>query len=662
MADTEVGLVWKLSAQGTQAVRNAIKVVGDEVKVVASLREREARALGGHNQRAVSSIQELAARTRGVRQELPRVATASRAAENALMRAGVTGSSAFSGLKQQARSLWSTLSGFAGMAGLGVGLFGFEAVRRDAIALSDVIRGIQTGTGKTDAEAAKLSARFRGMALDVGKPAAEIADLADTIGDISGMFDRAATAAPKLELLAGAFNVKDVGAMGEAFAGIEKITGGKLSVDKQLAMLKEMAALTPMKEEDWAAATAKAAGPLATSGGLQGEGGVRALGGIVAVLGKTYSQQPRKIQGGIDQLLDVFQKQLTDSELATTLLRLGVDTKDAGTMFESFLGVLKKTPNALADVEGIPDELKQILGGAVVNLETFKKATAGITGDVPGLLRTLADRMKDPAVAFGRATEALKQALTPLVARLASWIAGNQGKIAALANFFGRLGGWAASQGDLVLSFLAAMAMRSAAAKLGLGMGGAGAVPGLPGMGGASGAGGGWVMGPGGAPVLLPGPGGGGGYQRTPLPPRMGSPAYDDWKARQAAGGAPGWGTTVGGAALGLGGAALQFLGPMLALRNAWGALSGEESPIATMLKGKMSRRDAMSVSGQGAGFAQGGMGALMGATAERIQNAITIQQTFNISADGVLTDTTTRQDQRQQPATVDTDVMFAGV
>ena len=72
--DTDVGLIWRLRAEGTQQVQAALRSVADaEV--------RSATVVGGYRQRAVSSISDLAARTRNYGRELPRVTSAVRSTD-----------------------------------------------------------------------------------------------------------------------------------------------------------------------------------------------------------------------------------------------------------------------------------------------------------------------------------------------------------------------------------------------------------------------------------------------------------------------------------------------------------------------------------------------------------------------------------------------------
>lgn len=508
--DTEVGLIWRLRSQGTQQVQADLRRITGTV-----------------------------GQTRAAAQIAP----------------NVTGwNTALGSVKAQAVGLLGSLGKLAGFAGIGAGLFGLNAVRKDFMALDAVLLEIQNSQGLTDDQTAVLGKRFHEMGYEAGKSAAEIATLADSMSDLGTTWNRALEAAPKLDLYARSINLDDTGAVAETFSGLEKISGGQIPVMRQIAMLREMQRSTPMSEANFMAATAKAAGPAGAVGNLKGESGIRSLGGIIATLGKTYALQPRKIQGGMDQLLDVFQ----DPKLRVAINGLGVDTTDIGTMFEGLLRKMKESPQALDGIEGLADEFKIIMQGAVANVETFKAAQSQISGDTRALGADLERAGKSSAVSFGRAVESLKSALEPIVARLAAWVGQNQEKIAAFGAFLGRLGAWAAENGQAVIAFFAALAIR---ARMPQGAGGG------PVFGGAPGAGGGGMM----PMVPMMGPGGGHGSPgaapsaRAPMPPwQAGSQAQRDmqaFRASQAAG--PGWGAAAGGAAMAAGGGLAGFIAPV---------------------------------------------------------------------------------------------------
>jgi hypothetical protein len=482
--DTEVGLIWRLRAQGTQQVQAELRRLTGGVQQTRAAAER-APSMGGWR-------------------------------------------TSFGSVQAQATGLLGTLGKLAGFAGLGVGLFGLDAVRRDFVALDDVLLEIQNSQGLTDDATAALGKRFHEMGWEAGKSAAEIATLADSVSDISGQWNRALEAAPKLSLYARSINLGDTSAVAETFAGLEKIGGGTLPVMRQLAMLREMQRSTPMSEANFMAAASKAAGPAGDVGNLRGEAGIRSLGGIIATLGKTYALQPRKIQGGMDQLLDVFQ----DEKMRTAIRGLGVDTTNIGTMFEGLLRKLKDSPKALDGIEGLADEFKIIMRGAVTNVETFRAAQRQITGNTQALGADLERTEHSMAVSMGRVAESLKTALEPIVAALAETLGKpeTQAKIAALGRFLGALGAWAAENGQTVLAFFAALAIRARLPQ------GAGGVPLFP---GATGAGGG------GAPMLLGAPGaqaagsGAGAPASSGAPPwQAGSQAQQDMRAFRAAQGA----------------------------------------------------------------------------------------------------------------------------
>jgi hypothetical protein len=435
MAETEVGLVWRLRAQGTRDVQAEIQ-----------------RVTGGLTQARTTAGQ------------APNV---------------TPWKSAIGGVHAEARNLLGTLGKVAAWGGLAAGAFGVSAVLKGFVSLSDEMRGIQTDTGKTDTQMAQLTERFRNLAGSIGKPAEEIAGLAHLINDLTGSFDRAAEAAPQLDLLAGAFGVKDVPAFGRAFAGLETISGGKIPVDKQMAMLREMLRATPMAEESTLEAAGRGAGRAASIGRLTGAEGIQSFGGILATLGKTYAQQPRKIQSGLDAILDTFELQLKDPEVRRSLTRLGVNMADAGTMFQGLLTALSTNPRALDAIKGLPSELGTIMLGAVANAGTYNDAMRGINGDVAALAATLAARKNDPSVKLGQATERMKQALEPLIVSLLPKLTAAVQKIAPWLERFAK---FAADHGDALLSFLTFMAARALTAQI------AGAFGGPAGAGGAAGA------------------------------------------------------------------------------------------------------------------------------------------------------------------------------
>lgn len=510
--DTEVGLIWRLRSQGTQQVQADLRRITGTV-----------------------------GQTRAAAQIAP----------------NVTGwNTALGSVKAQAVGLLGSLGKLAGFAGIGAGLFGLNAVRKDFMALDAVLLEIQNSQGLTDDQTAVLGKRFHEMGYEAGKSAAEIATLADSMSDLGTTWNRALEAAPKLDLYARSINLDDTGAVAETFSGLEKISGGQIPVMRQIAMLGEMQAATPMSEANFMQATARAAGPAGAVGNLQGEAGIRSLGGIIATLGKTYALQPRRIQGGMDQLIDVFQ----DTKMREAIRALGVDTTDIGTMFEGLLRKMKESPQALDGIEGLADEFKIIMQGAVANVETFKAAQKQITGNTKELGVKLDRAGSSASASLARVSESLKTALEPIVEAMANWLGKkeNQEKIAAFANFLGQLGKWAAENGQTVIAFFAALAIR---ARMPQGAGGG------PVFGGAPGAGGGGMM----PMVPMMGPGGGHGSPgaapsaRAPMPPwQAGSQAQRDmqaFRASQAAG--PGWGAAAGGAAMAAGGGLAGFIAPV---------------------------------------------------------------------------------------------------
>jgi len=337
---------------------------------------------------------------------------------------------------------------------------------------------------------------------------------------VTAQWPRALEAAPKLELCARSINTKDTQGLGRAFAGTEKITGGKLPVDQELALLREViASVQNMAKEDTIDAFRLSAGPMATKGGLSGVEGLQQLGGMLSVLGAAYGEQPRKIQSAMEQILDVFQAQMDNPELKASLHMLGVDTTNAGTMFRSMLPVLERTPSAFAGISMIPDDLVAVMRGAAENMARFDDAAAAITGNVKALAADLARAKNSPAAAFATTIELLKGALEPLIGRLAAWLSANTDKVEAFARFLARLGGLAAEHGEAILALFAGLALQPRMMP----------PPGLSAPGGGGGPGG--MMMP---PVI---PAGGGGC-RTPMPPRRGSQAWQDVQAgpRAAAG------------------------------------------------------------------------------------------------------------------------------
>ena len=200
--DTTVGLTWRLRAEGSRAVQ--------------------------------SDIQRLTGSVRGARQE------ASRAPAMGGWR------SSFTAANTEARGLWSTLTKIGGWAGIGAGALGIQASVQSFLSLDQALVALRTQLGPVEGDTTKLGNAFRALAKEVGKPAAEIAGLADGIADLDVAWKRAMEAAPKVSLLAGAIGVEDVQGVGRAFAGLEKITKGGLGVDKQLALLREMQRGTPM--------------------------------------------------------------------------------------------------------------------------------------------------------------------------------------------------------------------------------------------------------------------------------------------------------------------------------------------------------------------------------------------------------------------------------
>lgn len=384
MSDTTVGLTWKLRAQGAGDVKGQIGQVTGAVKGARAEASR-APAMGGWK-------------------------------------------NGFATANAGASKLWGTLTKMSGMIGLGAGVMGIASSAKSFLALDQEMIALQTQLALTDAETTKLADNFRKMATEIGKPAEEIAGLADTMNDLGVTWSRAVESASKVSLFATGIGVKDIQAVGEAFAGLEAIGGGTMGIDKQLALLREMQRLSGLKEEDFFGAASKAARPMSVVGKLQGETGIKQLGAIIATLGKTYAAQPRKIQSGLDQLLDVFEKAASDPEFRRSMQHLGINFKDAGTMFESTLNVLAKTPRALDAVEGLPDEFKSILGGAVKNVAAFRDSMGGMVGNTDALAADLERARNSSTAELGKATEALKQALIPIVEVLFKALAG-------LANF-----------------------------------------------------------------------------------------------------------------------------------------------------------------------------------------------------------------------------------
>lgn len=597
--DTEVGLIWRLRSQGTQQVQADLRRITGTVS-----------------------------QTRAAAQIAPNVAG---------------WNTALGSVKAQAVGLLGSLGKLAGFAGIGAGLFGLNAVRKDFMALDAVLLEIQNSQGLSDDATAALGKRFHEMGYEAGKSAAEIATLADSMSDLGTTWNRALEAAPKLDLYARSINLDDTGAVAETFAGIEKIGGGQVPVMRQIAMLREMQRSTPMSEANFMAATAKAAGPAGAVGNLQGEAGIRSLGGIIATLGKTYALQPRKIQGGMDQLLTVFQ----DPKLRVAINGLGVDTTDIGTMFEGLLRKMKESPQALDGIEGLSDEFKIIMQGAVSNVETFKAAQKQITGNTKALGADLERTGKSAAVSFGRAVESLKTALEPIVARLAAWVGQNQEKIAAFGAFLGRLGAWAAENGQAVIAFFAALAIR---ARMPIGAGGA------PVFGGGPGGGGGMM------PMVPIGFGGGGSSPaaapggRTAMPPwQSGSQAQADWRAFQASQAAAArssgaLGLAAGAAARALGPMALYMVGANEAIELFTRAVNGQfgsgitdeiERAVDSYYGGPKRSKEAISSAAQAEAQAREEY-------TRRVEAArIEIHLQTNVSGSGVTAQATARQDGR---------------
>jgi len=408
MAETEVGLVWRLRAQGTRDVQAEIQ------KITGGL--TQARTTAG---------------------QAPNVSG---------------WKTAIGGVHTEARSFLGTLGKIAGWGGLAAGAFGMRAVVGDFLSLSDTMRGIQSDTGRSDSEIAKLTERFRNLATEIGKPASEIAAMADLIKDLGTALDRAVEAAPKLEVLAGAFNVKDVQSVATAFAGLEKLSGGKLSVEQQTAMLREILIATPLSKEATLEAVTRSGGRAATIGHMTGEGGIASLGGILATLGKTYSGQEKKIQSGLEAILDGFEAQLTNPEVRRALGRLGINMTDAGTMFDGMLKVLKTTPTALDNIKGLPDGLGTILRGAVRNADVYTQAMGGIVGDTKALRATLTARMTDPSVKLGQSVEKLKAAFEPLIATLLPSLCEAITGLQPLLNLLGKAAAYAADQWEVLVA------------------------------------------------------------------------------------------------------------------------------------------------------------------------------------------------------------------
>lgn len=598
--ETEVGLIWRLRVQGTQQVQS------------------ELRRLAGSLEQSRS--------------------TAARAPNMAGWRTAV------GGVHSEVRALAGTLRQVAGFAGIGAGLVGIDAVRRDVVSLDNVLLEIQNSQELTDAQTADLGRRFHEMGYEAGKSASEIAGLADSMSDLGTQWSRALEIAPKLSLYARSINLDDTSAIAETFSGLEKISGGQIPVLKQLAMLREMQRTTPMSEANFMQAAARASGAAASVGNLRGEEGIRSLGGIIATLGKTYALQPRKIQGGMDQLIDVYQ----DTKLREAIGGLGVDVTDIGTMFEGLLRKLKDSPKALDGIEGLADEFRIIMQGAVSNVETFRAAQRQIAGNTQALGGDLDRAGKSLSVSLGRVGEGLKLALEPIVARLAEWIGQHQEQIAAFGRFLGALGAWAAENGQTVLAFFAALAIRARMPQV---------APGVPVGGGAPGGGGFMPMmpmvGAGGGPAAASG-------GRAPMPPwQAGSQAQRDmaaFRASQAAG--PGWGAAAGGAAMAAGGAVAGFVAPMVVFTAAVDTFSqivqgdfrtGIAEFMDEVLAAERERQEAPKrARDEATSAAAQAEAAAREEYARRVEAArIEIHLQTNVSSGGVTAEATARQDGR---------------